>query len=153
MNRIAFFLLSVAQPLTAQTLDSALLKTMETQLIKTGTTVTIDYVFYAHPEAIDPKNLVLLNTVLVFLKSRETLSVELGCHTDCRGNAGYNKNLSLRRCVNLKDWFVQNGISTERLTAVGYGEEKTLVECPEQVCAKCTEAAHLKNRRVSITFK
>jgi outer membrane protein OmpA-like peptidoglycan-associated protein len=47
-------------------------------------------------------------------------------HTDAKGSAQYNKQLSLRRAETVKNFLVQQGIDPARLDAIGYGSEKLL---------------------------
>jgi outer membrane protein OmpA-like peptidoglycan-associated protein len=47
-------------------------------------------------------------------------------HTDAKGSAEYNKQLSLRRAETVKHFLVQKGIDPKRLDTVGYGSEKPL---------------------------
>jgi outer membrane protein OmpA-like peptidoglycan-associated protein len=47
-------------------------------------------------------------------------------HTDAKGSAVYNKQLSLRRAETVKHFLVEKGIDPKRLDAVGYGSEKLL---------------------------
>jgi outer membrane protein OmpA-like peptidoglycan-associated protein len=47
-------------------------------------------------------------------------------HTDAKGSAPYNKQLSLRRAEAVKDYLVSKGIAAGRLDAVGYGSEHLL---------------------------
>ena len=47
-------------------------------------------------------------------------------HTDAKGSAQYNKQLSLRRAEAVKRFLVAKGMSAKRLTTVGYGSEKLL---------------------------
>jgi outer membrane protein OmpA-like peptidoglycan-associated protein len=47
-------------------------------------------------------------------------------HTDARGSAQYNKQLSLRRAQAVKRFLVSNGMDPSRLQAVGYGSEQLL---------------------------
>src|SRR5260221_9070235 len=42
-------------------------------------------------------------------------------HTDAKGSAQYNKQLSLRRAEAVKGYLVSKGIEANRLDAVGYG--------------------------------
>ena len=89
-----------------------------------------------------------LNSLVATLKLNPQIRIELGSHTDCRGNDNYNSLLSQRRAQSAVDYLVANEINAERLSAVGYGESVSRVDC---VCARCTEDEHQMNRRT--TFK
>ena len=47
-------------------------------------------------------------------------------HTDAKGSAEYNKQLSLRRAEAVKKFLIAKGMEAGRLTTVGYGSEKLL---------------------------
>jgi outer membrane protein OmpA-like peptidoglycan-associated protein len=47
-------------------------------------------------------------------------------HTDAKGSAQYNKQLSLRRAEAVKRFLVAKGMSADRLTTVGYGSDRLL---------------------------
>ena len=47
-------------------------------------------------------------------------------HTDAKGSAAYNKQLSLRRAEAVKKFLIAKGMDAARLTTVGYGSEKLL---------------------------
>ncbi len=47
-------------------------------------------------------------------------------HTDAKGSAAYNKQLSLRRAEAVRSYLVAKGIDAARLDAVGYGSERLL---------------------------
>ncbi|HXP65546.1 MAG TPA: OmpA family protein [Steroidobacteraceae bacterium] len=47
-------------------------------------------------------------------------------HTDAKGSAQYNKQLSLRRAEAVKKFLIAKGMDASRLTTVGYGSEKLL---------------------------
>jgi len=47
-------------------------------------------------------------------------------HTDAKGNAQYNKQLSLRRAESVKRFLVSGGLDASRLDTVGYGAEQPL---------------------------
>jgi outer membrane protein OmpA-like peptidoglycan-associated protein len=62
-------------------------------------------------------------------------------HTDAKGSAQYNKQLSLRRAEAVKKYLVGEGIDGARLDTAGYGSEKLFaVDRPEDP----------SNRRVEI---
>lgn len=73
--------------------------------------------------------------------TRDTFIIE--GHTDKRGPAAYNKDLSLKRAVTVRDFLVTNGAVAERLEVVGRGEE-------DLVSDGDTLEDHRKNRRVVI---
>ena len=72
----------------------------------------------------------------------------MGSHTDCRGNDGYNQQLSQRRAQSAVDYLIAQGIDAARLQALGYGEEEPEIDC---LCSRCSEDEHQSNRRT--TFK
>jgi outer membrane protein OmpA-like peptidoglycan-associated protein len=47
-------------------------------------------------------------------------------HTDAKGSAEYNKQLSLRRAETVKHFLIEKGIDAKRLDTIGYGSEKPL---------------------------
>ena len=50
------------------------------------------------------------------------MSIELGAHTDMKGNDDYNLRLSERRAKAVVDYLIQHGVAADRLTPKGYGE-------------------------------
>jgi outer membrane protein OmpA-like peptidoglycan-associated protein len=51
---------------------------------------------------------------------------EVAGHTDATGNADYNKRLSTRRAVAVKEFLVHSGVSAKRIETAGYGSEHPL---------------------------
>ncbi len=74
--------------------------------------------------------------------------IQLGSHTDCRGNDRYNQDLSQKRAQSAVDYLIAKGIDPERLAAQGFGESVPEANC---ICNRCTEEEHQRNRRT--TFK
>ena len=73
-------------------------------------------------------------------------SVLLESHTDSKGAASYNLNLSQARANSVKDSLVTNyGIQQSRITTKGYGET-------QPVATNDTDAGRQKNRRVVATI-
>lgn len=82
-----------------------------------------------------------LQLLIDFMKKNPDVVVELGSHTDARGNDAYNMRLSDARAKSAVDYIVENGIDKSRIVPVGYGETKHVIEDAQ------TEEEHQKNRR------
>ena len=82
---------------------------------------------------------------LVRIMKENTIVVELGSHTDCRGTNKYNDNLSQKRAESAVNYIVDEGISLNRISAKGYGESQLLNKCADGV--ECTPEEHQLNRR------
>ena len=76
------------------------------------------------------------------------IRIQLGSHTDCRGNDRYNQDLSQKRAQSAVDYLIEKGISSDRLIAQGFGELVPETDC---LCTRCSEEEHQRNRRT--TFK
>jgi outer membrane protein OmpA-like peptidoglycan-associated protein len=94
-----------------------------------------------------------IKVIADFLIANPTIVVEIGVHTDFRGNAESNLKLSERRAMSVKSVLEhQFNIPAERLEIAGYGEsdpliiEKEILETPEEQ----REDLHAINRRVEI---
>jgi len=96
------------------------------------------------------ESFVELNKLVDFLKQHERLKIEIGGHTDTRGDAQRNLALSDSRAKSVVDYLVSKGIARERLTSKGYGETLPLFS-DEKIASFATEkekeAAHQENRR------
>ncbi|HEU5076148.1 MAG TPA: OmpA family protein, partial [Polyangiaceae bacterium] len=68
-----------------------------------------------------------------FLQEHPDVALEIEGHTDSRGSAEYNLDLSERRAASVKDWLIGQGIDASRLSAVGKGEGDPQLSEPE-VC-------------------
>lgn len=63
-----------------------------------------------------------LEVALDFLKDNPKVNIAIGGHTDVSGEPDYNQALSEKRAKSVLDYFVKFGISQDRLTHIGYGE-------------------------------
>ncbi|MBT8324333.1 MAG: OmpA family protein, partial [Winogradskyella sp.] len=86
-----------------------------------------------------------LQKVLAVLNQYPTMEIEIRSHTDSRGNAKYNKTLSINRAQSTMQYLIDNGIAPERLTANGFGESRLVNDCFDG--ENCSEAEHQLNRR------
>ncbi len=84
----------------------------------------------------------VLDAVVTIMQKYPNIKlVEVQGHTDKQGSDASNKKLSQRRADAVRTYLIKKGIEAERLTAVGYGEERLVDQAD-------TEEAHQKNRRV-----
>lgn len=71
--------------------------------------------------------------------------MEIGSHTDSQGSTNSNLKLSEIRAKVVVDYLVKKGANSDRLIAVGYGENKLLNDCDNS--KKCSNLKHKENRR------
>ncbi len=83
----------------------------------------------------------LLNALADVAKRCETYRVELGGHTDARGDATANQALSERRAQSVADYLVSKSVPASLLGVSGYGETQ-----PKD--ARGSAEADAKNRRI-----
>ncbi|MFQ5683634.1 MAG: OmpA family protein [Candidatus Binatia bacterium] len=80
-----------------------------------------------------------------FLKEYPKRQIAVEGHTDSMGSALYNLDLSQRRADSFRNFLIQNGIGSERITARGYGEAYPIT-------SNKTAAGRQQNRRVEIVI-
>jgi outer membrane protein OmpA-like peptidoglycan-associated protein len=86
-----------------------------------------------------------LNNVVTILNKYPSMKIEVGAHTDFRGSADYNLMLSEKRAKSVKKYLVSQGINSDRVTSVGYGETQPINNCTKP--GSCNEEGYDKNRR------
>jgi outer membrane protein OmpA-like peptidoglycan-associated protein/tetratricopeptide (TPR) repeat protein len=113
--------------------------------------VTLANVFFDLGKAtLRPESNIELDKLVDFLVKNPTVKIELGGHTDTRGDDKENMTLSSDRAKAVYTYLIAKGIKAERLSFKGYGETKTVVtdaEIAKLTSEKEKEAAHQKNRR------
>ena len=118
--------------------------------IYAGREIVLDDIYYDFDAAaIRPDAEPTLRELARDLQLNPALRIRLGSHTDCRGADGYNRQLSQRRAESAVQFLIAQGIATERLEAVGYGEDQPVSDC---ACSRCTEDEHQRNRRTTFAI-
>lgn len=87
-----------------------------------------------------------LDKLVQFMNQHPQVKIELGSHTDDRGNDKYNLKLSQKRAESAVEYLVIRGINPARLIAKGYGETQQVVYRAE------TEDEHQLNRRTTVAL-
>jgi outer membrane protein OmpA-like peptidoglycan-associated protein len=90
----------------------------------------------------------IMNEVANLMKNNPTYLLTIAGHTDSIGSSRTNQRLSQRRADAVKTYLVGRGVATDRLTAVGYGEEQPVAD-------NKYSAGRKQNRRVelSVTYR
>ncbi len=85
---------------------------------------------------------------MVYLNGNEK-SIEIGAHTDSKGDDLYNKSLSEKRAESVMNFLIKKGIHKNRLKSKGYGESMPIA--PNQYPnGDDNPLGRAKNRRVTI---
>ncbi len=94
---------------------------------------------------------VVLGRVVALMNKYPGMVIEIGSHTDSRGNAKFNENLSQKRANSTREFIIQSGIDAKRVTAKGYGESVPIIKCKTDEA--CSEEEHELNRRSEFVIK
>jgi len=87
----------------------------------------------------------VLSDIVNILKEYPTANFTIEGHTDSVGSNTLNQKLSDSRAAAVKDYLIQNGVSSARLSSAGYGEDKP-------IASNKTKEGRAQNRRVEINL-
>ena len=88
----------------------------------------------------------ILKSLAEWLLDNNNMKVEIEGHCDERGADEYNLALGDRRAHSVMQYMTMLGVTSERISATTYGEEKPL-------CVEPTEDCWWKNRRVHFSIQ
>lgn len=92
--------------------------------------------------------IVTLDSAIAAVKKNHRIKVQVNAHTDCRGSEAYNKSLSVKRALAVRQYLLAKGVRTQQIVLIGWGETKPVAAC--DVCETCSVETHQANRRVEI---
>ena len=114
-----------------------------------GVVIVLDNIYYDFNQAVIRRGQAKdLEALAALMKQYPEMEIELGAHTDSRGSADYNLELSRQRAEAAKLFLVSKGIGADRVTTKGYGESVPRNGCVDGV--NCTESEHQFNRRTEV---
>ena len=122
-------------------MDAALAGSDAENFVKNGQYFAQKVYFDFNRSEVRPSERPKLEALANHLQSNPTFGVVIEGHCDERGSDEYNRSLSERRSLAVKDYLVSLGISAERMRTVSYGEDR-----PDVPNAR-TEQDHQLNRR------
>jgi outer membrane protein OmpA-like peptidoglycan-associated protein len=108
--------------------------------------VELDQIFFDFDESIiKPEAASTLDNLVDVMMKYPAMTIEVSAHTDVRGSAHYNLELSKKRAASTLEYLVSKGVDRDRLKSIGYGEMQPLNKCVKE--GICTEEEYTINRR------
>ncbi len=89
-----------------------------------------------------------LNELVQLMEEYPSIKIELIAHTDSRGEAFYNMELSQKRAQAAKQYLINRGIQHHRINTFGFGESRIRNHCTDGI--NCSEEEHQFNRRTEV---
>ncbi|AUI88754.1 hypothetical protein BS333_18270 [Vibrio azureus] len=86
-----------------------------------------------------------LQAYIQTLKKYPQAKARITAHTDSTGSSTHNKNLSQKRAESVAQFFIESGVNSEQLTAVGLGEVAP-------IASNSTKQGRAQNRRIEVTI-
>jgi len=83
----------------------------------------------------------ILQRLKTFLKENKSINIEISGHTSNEGDPDKNKQLSLERAETIANFLIQEGIEANRITTLGFGEERP-------IASNASLSGRKRNRRV-----
>jgi len=112
--------------------------------VSDGQTIVLNNVFFDTDKYdLKQESRAELNKLVEFMNNNSGITIEIGGHTDNQGSAAHNQQLSENRAQSVMQYLVDNGISAERLSAKGYGQDNPVAD-------NDTESGRAKNRRTEV---
>jgi outer membrane protein OmpA-like peptidoglycan-associated protein len=122
------------------------LRDLRARQTQRGLEVTLgDVLFETDKATLKPGAALTLDKLVDVLRQDPSEKVVIEGHTDSRGSAEYNRQLSDERANAVRDYLVAHGIAADRIAANGYGEAYP-------VASNDTAAGRQQNRRVEVVI-
>lgn len=84
------------------------------------------------------------------MKADPSLLLKIDAHTDASANDEHNNQLSMRRMLSARQYFVKNGIATKRIKGMYHGEKKLVNNCLN--AEDCSDEQNRMNRRCELVL-
>jgi outer membrane protein OmpA-like peptidoglycan-associated protein len=125
-------------------LESVLDQVADTESTARGYVVSLpDILFDFNKATLKPEAEVVLAKLSGILLVIQKLDIEIEGYTDSTGSPDYNLELSTKRSQSVLELMAREGISSDRMVAVGMGMDRPVAD-------NSTEEGRSKNRRVEI---
>lgn len=114
------------------------------QKISDGQTIVLNNVFFDTDKYdLKPESRAELNKLVEFMDLNDGVTIEIGGHTDNQGSVAHNQELSENRAQSVMNYLIEQGVSPDRITAKGYGQDHPIAD-------NDTPEGRAKNRRTEV---
>ncbi|MEO6760330.1 MAG: OmpA family protein, partial [Saprospiraceae bacterium] len=120
--------------------------------LRAGSVLVMDKIFYEYNKAtLNYGAVQRLDALFDLMKRYPEMEIELVVHTDTRGDAKLNQELTDKRAENAKTYLVYRGVAENRIKAYGRGETEPRNKCTEGV--ECSDEQHAENNRIEVKIQ
>lgn len=120
--------------------------------LQEGSVIVLDQIFYEYNKATLNQSAVrYLEALSELLQRYPEMEVDLLTHTDTRGDASLNMELTVERAKNAKIYLEHLGVSGNRVNPIGKGETEPRNRCTEGV--ECSDKEHQQNNRIEVKIR
>ncbi len=103
------------------------IKNIALKKVEVGSEIALHNIFFDYKKSeLNKESLAELNNLVKLLNQYPTLKIEISGHTDNVGDEPYNQKLSVERAKAVVDYLISQGVSSARLSYVGYGFTKPI---------------------------
>ncbi|XID74520.1 OmpA family protein [Alkanindiges sp. WGS2144] len=104
--------------------------------------LNLQIINFASDSAVIPEqNKTVLNQAAAIIRQTPNVALTVEGYTDATGNAAHNRVLSEKRAQSVVSYLVDQGVSPDKLRAVGYGQANPVAD-------NMTELGKFRNRRI-----
>ena len=127
-----------------------LLANVEMERVDVGTTIKIENLYYELGQwKLSPEVKVELDKVVQMMRDNPLIEIEIGSHTDSRGDDDMNVKLSQKRATEVVQYLISDGnIAADRLKGRGFGDTQLVNGCDDGI--PCSDVKHAENRRTEM---
>lgn len=131
-------------------IDLGTARDLEMEPIEQGKAIPFKHIRWAQGSAqLDPQAKAELDLLAERLSVNPAITVEVGVHSDARGDQKKETELTQQRADAIAAYVRGKGVPKERVRAKGYGATRLLNHCVPGV--QCSEEEHAQNRRSEYT--
>ena len=140
------------QPVDLTAADAEKAEALLARPLQDGYLITMDKIRFEPGKATLNQSAVRhLDAIVELMLRYPEMEIDLTVHTDSRGDAKANQEISEERAKNAKAYMAFKGIDASRINATGKGESQLRNRCADGV--DCTESEHEINNRIEVRVR